>query len=273
MKTNAIIRIIIYSLVIILLVGLLLTCLGVGSFMFNVQTGGSEVNEGTGSVKAENIDDLQIDWAAGSVTIVTDNNTDAITFTETGDFSEKYAMVYTLKNGTLSLEYAKPSLAIGFISTPTKELVITVPSGWVCNELEIDGAALEVNISGIHISKLQLDGAAMKLNLEGSVQELDVDGAACKLNISCSGYPDLIEIDGASCELNLTIPENCGMLIQTDGIACDVDSNLELTHRNDGYLHGDGRCKVDVDGIACQLNIQFEPQELLPTIPYSDEGC
>lgn len=272
MKTNAIVRIIIYTLVILLLVGLLLTCLGVGAFMFNINSSSGTVNSGEGSVPAADVRNLEIEWAAGSVTVQA-GDTDRITFTESGNFSEEYAMVYTLKNGTLTLEYAKSSLTIGFVSTPSKDLVITVPAGWDCDEMEIDGAALEVEISGIAAEILQLNGAAMELAFTGDVNELNVDGAACELNITCTNMPDLIEIDGASCELNLTVPDTQGMLIQTDGIALDFDSNVDFTRSNGNYLYGDGYCKVDVDGISCQLNIQFQHKDLLPTIPYSDEGC
>lgn len=271
MKTNAIIRIIIYSLVILLLVGLLLTCLGIGTFMFNIHTGGT-FNEGTGSVNTDSVKNLEINWAAGSVTIVTDANADTISFTESGDFDDEKAMAYSVKDGTLTLDYSKPNFAIGLINTPSKDLLITVPTGWICDQIEINGAALKVDISGIHVSKLQLDGAAMELEFDGSLQELDVDGAACELNVSTT-YADLFEIDGAACELNLTISDNCGMLIQTDGIACDVESNVAFSMKNGEYLYQNGRCKVDIDGIGCQLNIQFEPDELLPTIPYNGEGC
>lgn len=266
MKTNAIIRIVIYSIVILLLVGLLLTCLGIGAFMLNFKSGTGEYNTGEGSVPALDIHNLDIEWAAGSVTIQA-ADTDKITFTESGNFTDDYAMVFKTKNGTLKLEYSKPSVSLGFVSTPSKDLTITVPENWVCDEIEIDGAALEVDISGITTETLQLNGAAMELSFTGDVKELNVDGAACELNIVSSGNPDVIEIDGASCELNLTVPKSCGMLIQADGIALDFDSDAEFTRSNGNYLYGDGGCKVDVDGISCQLNIHFGEIEPLPTIP------
>lgn len=258
MKTSAIIRIVLYSLIIFLLSGILLTALGIGTFMFNVDSG-SSYNQGEGSVPAADVSSLSIDWAAGSVTIQT-AETDQITFTESGNFDDEYAMAYKVKNGTLSLSYAKPKVAIGLVSTPSKDLVITVPENWNCQELELNGAALDVEVHGVSVRELSIDGAAFEVLFNGTLDQLSCDGAACQLQINCINRPQEIDLDGAACSLDLTIPDGCGFLVQVDGLSCDFDTDVNYQKNDDAYSYADQYCQIDVNGISCEITINYTPQ-------------
>lgn len=255
MKTNAIVRIVIYSLVILLLTGILLTCLGVGTFTFNIiNVGTKEMTTGGSSVDASQVSKLQLDWAAGSITIQT-ADTDEITFAESGNFSEEFAMVHSVKGGELHIQYSKPAVAIGFVSTPSKDLVITVPKDWLCQELELDGAALDVEINGVAIRDLDIDGASNTIDFSGAVETLDIDGASCEITLLCTDRPRKIDMDGASIQMDLTLPVGCGFLVQMDGLSCDFYSELDFTSNSGTYSYGDRYCQINADGMSCQINI------------------
>lgn len=256
MKTNAIVRIVIYSLVILLLVGILLTCFGIGTFSFNINNVGIEdMTTGGSSVDASQVSKLQLDWAAGSITIRT-ADTDEITFTESGNFSDEFAMVCNVKGGELHIQYSKPAVSIGFVSTPSKDLVITVPNDWFCQELELDGAALEVDISGVSINELDIDGASNIIDFSGAVKTLDIDGASCDITLLCTDRPRKIDMDGASCRLDLTLPAECGFQVQMDGLSCDFYSDLDYIGSEGNYFYGDRYCQIDADGMSCELSIR-----------------
>lgn len=255
MKSNAIARIVIYSIVILLLVGLLVTCIAVGSFMIITDAGSNNLTSHETTVPASEVDNLSIEWAAGSVIIQT-ADTANITVTESGHYNEKYNMVCTQSGSTLKIQYAKSTLMVGFGSVPEKELVITVPENWNVKEIELDGAALNVDISGITVEELNLDGAAMKLSFNGQLSSMDVDGAACELHIVCGNEPDTIEIDGASCEIDLTLPAGCGFLVQMDGLGCSFDSNVDFTSKNGSYSYGDRHCTLNIDGLSCEVTVR-----------------
>lgn len=255
MKSNAIVRIVIYSLVILLLIGLLLAGMGIGSLSFRIGSGSGEVVTGkTASVSAEQVTDLKIEWASGSITIQT-GETDEITFTESGSFSEEHAMAYALKDGTLKLQYAKASVQIGFISIPSKDLVITVPKDWVCQELELDGASLDMDINGLTIEQLEINGASNTVTVHGSVKELDCDGASCEITLNSTNSPSKIDIDGASCQLNLTLPEDCGFRVELEGLSCSFHSDFAANHSNGRYTYGNEHCYITADGLSCEVNI------------------
>ena len=104
MKTNAIIRIVLFSLAIIILGGILLAGIGLKMYSFDfknftVSTGdGNGIRNGTissqGSVPASQIRDIEIDWVAGSITIVPDEAADEITFCEYGNDDPDHLMVW-----------------------------------------------------------------------------------------------------------------------------------------------------------------------------------
>lgn len=255
MKSNAIVRIVIYSLVILLLIGLLLAGMGIGSYVISLGSGSGETVTGkTGTVRADQVKDLEIEWAAGSITIQT-GETDEITFSESGNFSEDQAMAYELKGDTLKLQYSKATVQIGFVSIPSKDLVITVPKDWVCQELELDGASLEMDINGLTIGQLDIDGASNTVTMNGIVNQLDCDGASCEITLNTVETPSRISIDGASCQVNLTLPEDCGFRVEVEGLSCSFHSDFTANYSNGRYTYGDERCYITADGLSCEVNI------------------
>lgn len=257
MKTNAIIRIVIYALVILILLGILCACLGIGVLTIDLGLGSSGTYvEGEASVSAGQIRDLEIEWASGSIRIVT-ADTDTITFSESGQSNEQYRMTYEQSDDTLHLSYgSSQGIQIGLVSIPSKDLTITVPKDWVCGELEIDAASVDISISGLTVTKLDLDGASNQLTFSGSVEKLDCDGASNDIELICSNNPSQIDMDGASCDLDLTLPQGCGFRAELDGLSCDFYSALDYKTTNGCHSYGDESCRVNVDGVSCNVTIR-----------------
>lgn len=254
MRANAIIRIVIYSLVILVLLGLLVAGLGLHLFAFDIdENTGTVLATGSGSVAAADINRLEIDWAAGSVIIQT-GDSDLITFSESGSFADNQAMIFEYKNGTLYISYNN-AIRIGFDSIPSKDLVITVPRDWSCRELELDGAALEIEINGLNIGELNIDGASSNIIINGAVGSLDCNGAASEITMNCTDRPREIDLDGAACRLMLTLPGDCGFQLQMEGLSCVFGSNLSYSRSNGDYVYGDRYCKISTEGMACEVQI------------------
>lgn len=257
MKTNATVRIILYALLILILISILVAGLAFDLYTFN--TGSSAAVEGTeGCIAARDVSKLSIEWAAGSVTIVT-ADTDQITFSESGNFAEKYTMVYSRKGDTLTIAYSNSSVTVGFGSIPSKDLTITVPHDWVCEELELDGAALEVEINGLTVREFDIDGASNEISFTGSLEILECDGAACELTLKCQTKPRSIDLDGASVQMDLYLPNECGFIVQMDGLSCSFDSDLEYTGNKGSYSYSDRYCQIDVDGLSCDIKVNQAP--------------
>ncbi len=255
MKSNAIVRIVIYSLVVLLLLGLMLAGIGIGTYVFHIGSGTGVTVQGTARVDAKTVSALEIDWVSGNVTIQT-GDTDAIILEETGDFDESQSMTYSIKNGILRLSAYSSRFQIGFVSLPSKDLTVTVPKDWFCRDLELDGASMSVTIQDLSIETLDIDGASCDVTVNGAVEILECDGASCDIELICTDRPREIDLDGASCSMELTLPKDCGFELEMDGLDCKFRSDLDYTQRDDVYEYGDRYCQINADGLSCDVLIR-----------------
>lgn len=272
MKRNAIGRIVIYSIIILLLLGILAAGLGIGTYTFRIGHSGNYIS-GSSSVEASKVDNLHIEWASGTITILR-GDTDEITFTEEGYYSEERQMVYELRGNTLSLHYSKPSVQIGFVSIEDKDLTITVPMDWECSELQIESASTDLEIRDLTIDVMNLDCASGDCILaDCTIRELDMSAASCDIDFSgnliildCEGastdltavfynHPESIDVEGASADLDITLPDDCGFRVDMDGMSSEFSSDFSTKSSDGCYVYGDGHCEINIEGMSATVKL------------------
>ena len=290
MKSNAIIRIALFSIAILVLLIVLGTGILAGSYMVNYKSehhsshpvvSDGIVNQGV--VNAE-IHNIEIDWVSGSITVEPDANCTDIIISETGTIDEKYQMVYSTSGDTLKIQYCKdgikfPSFGITINTSVSKDLVIRVPEGWTCDTLEIDTASAEVNLSNLtisefdfdgasgvctisncHVDTLDMDTASGDIEFEGTLNRLDCDAASASCRLTVYNNPSYIDIDIASGDLELAIPEDCGFTCSLQAISGHFASEFETStksgsHTHSVHTHGDGSCRIEVDAMSGDVTI------------------
>lgn len=250
MKRNAIVRILIYTILALALTGILVHGLTGDLFGFHV-TGGIEVNY-EASVEAEGAEKIEINWAAGAVQIKRED-VDRIIFREVAEGTIQKKMVYRYTGNTLELNYGGKYSGLG--TAQEKDLVVIVPLSWSGKCIQINGAALTVDILDITINELEMDGADCVLNFQGSVDKVSIDGASAQVKLNCINRISRIEMDGASCKLDVTLPAGCGFRVDMDGLGCKFNSDLPGIAQNGHYSYGDQQCKIEVDGLSCEVSI------------------
>ncbi len=104
MRRNAIIRIIIYCILIVVLLGILLGGIGLQTYVWHFDTTHEVVSMGNGQVNASEVRKLNIEWASGDITIES-GDTDTITLSESGAAPEDRKMAYYLEEGRLNSYY------------------------------------------------------------------------------------------------------------------------------------------------------------------------
>jgi hypothetical protein len=112
MKRNAIARIVIYSILAVVLTGVLLVGILANGYSIDFSSSGGTTVESETSIDVDGIKKLDIEWACGAVTIQV-ADTDQITFTETAPENCKYQMTYDVNGSTLELNYSQ-RFSIGF---------------------------------------------------------------------------------------------------------------------------------------------------------------
>lgn len=291
MKPNAIIRIVLFSLAILVLLGLLLAGLAFGLFMHDTDSfthsTTSEVtnlpiaSDGTttqGAADADQIRNLNIEWVSGSIVIQPDANTTDITISETYVDNTKNQMVYKQSGNTLEIQYCKDSISFpsfGINVDFSKDLIITVPADWVCENLNIDAASANVIVNDLTIGKVEFDGASGTCNFvncnvdqldidgasgdvkfSGTLNVLDFDGASAGCYLEVTNVPDQISMDGMSGDLDLTLPENCGFTVSIDAMSSDFHCDFPTTMSDGDYVYGDGSCRISFNGMSGDLTIR-----------------
>ncbi len=210
MKTNAIVRIVILSITVLVLLGVLLAGLGIHSY-FTDRTSvsestdldsisGSFSGESTYTVDTAGVTEIDIEWVSGSITIQP-GDVEAVTFTESEPSDSKYAMVWKQSGNKLSIEFCKESLISGFGvtigSSWDKDLLITVPRDWSCSSLEIDTASSDVEVRDLTVQEVEIDAASAQCSFENcTFGTLDVDTASG--DVDFSGTLKVLEFDAAS---------------------------------------------------------------------------
>lgn len=280
MKTNAIIRIIVFSLAILVLGSVLLGTVAFESFTFSDLI--REENRGDNSVqansatKASDVQHLDIEWAVGSITILPDSGSDQILIRESRVSDEKYAMHITQAQDKLKIEYCDEDRFFGFGNhdMEEKDLTISVPADWICHSLEIDAAAAEVTVSGLTVREVEFDGASALCRFEncqidkldadtasgdiffsGTLEELDFDAASAHFTGILQNVPRQIDTDSMSGNLELTLPEDCGFTMNLDALSGNFQSDFSTECYGSTYKHGDGRCHINVNAMSGDVKI------------------
>lgn len=299
MKSNAILRIIIWSIILVLLVGVLVSFLTRDQYLNNhavetVYTVPMDIPEESLSVATpvqalpseeklvvagNNVDKIEIDWVAGDILILP-KDVEEITISESDVREEKYAMVWHMDERTLELSFCEEGFlsgfGISFGADVTKDLYIYVPMDWDCRSLEIDAASATVEISNMTIGKLDLDGAEgiVRLNncnirdldvdtasgdvvFSGTLDTLDFDAASANFTGEFYNTPSRIDMDSMDGKLDITLPEDCGYSLSMDGMSKTFRSDFQGTENRNGiHTYGDGRCRIKVDGMSCEVAIR-----------------
>ena len=299
MKNNAIIRIILWSLVIVILLGLMVSVMGGVSFFRNIRNSNAEsevsVNLATPvealpsgeslHIPANEVTDIEIEWAAGSI-LIQPADVEEIEISESNVSDEKSSMRWKQTGKKLTIIFCEETFvnSFGINNFPTKDLTIFVPRSWSCDSLEIDAASatLEVNDLTIReveidtasgtsvfdkciVNKLDLDTASGDVRFVGSLDILDCDAASASVYAVLDNVPTRMDMDSMSGDLDITLPETAGFTVTMDGMSSDFSSDFETTIKNGNYTHGDGSCRINVDAMSGDVTIRAA--SAVPTAP------
>ncbi len=309
MKANAITRIIIWSLVIVLLVGILIAGLvpryshssvikaslnateptvaldsssgipaptAAPDSPSSVSPAPSAVPAGVNAVPAEDISALEINWAAGNI-VIESADVDSITFSESGLSKNSKPFIWKIKKEKLVIDFSEATVLSGFgIHVDFgKDLLIQVPKDWVCRELELDAASAALEVTGLtihevdidtasgtclfdscNVSSMDVDTASGDIEFYGTLDSLECDAASASFRGVFTNVPRSIEMESASGDLDLTLPQDAGFSVKTDGLSSDFSSDFDVTQRNGNYIHGDGACRIEMDAMSGDVTIR-----------------
>ena len=271
MRKSAITRIVLYSLLTVLLIGILGSFLaihagrGFGGFgrmiaaevldeadlddLFEDEPDEDGSRFATASqgetltFDGEAVGKIEIDWVAGDI-LVQKGDVEKIEVRET---ESDYPMVYDLREGKLEIRFSKNLRRnfADFRNLPDKDLTVTVPESWQGKELEIQSVSADAEIQGMTVENLEYQGVSGECQVQDCVvRELDVETVSG--NVLLEGEVMELDCESVSADVTLSVT-NVPRKIDMDG----VSGRLQLT------LPEDAGFTVDMNGLSKDLDTDF----------------
>ena len=281
MKRNAIIRIIAWTISLVILVGVLVA--GMNWFRpFTSPLGESEMipvenagKLGSATVISDDIQEIEIDWVSGNIRLVPANVT-SIEVSESTVDDAKYAMVCKQEGGTLEIDYCKNTTLKDLKNLKfSKDLTILVPMDWSGRALQVDAASAKLSVQDLTIREVEIDTASGTcqfdhctvdtLNVdtasgdvyfEGSLNRLDCDSASAGVQAVLDNVPNEIDMDSASGSVELVLPKDAGFVVNMDTMSGKFDSDFPYSAKNGVYVSGDGACRIDMSSMSGKVSIR-----------------
>lgn len=233
----------------------------------------SGIEASVGSASAQQIRELEIQWVAGSVTILP-GDTDEITFSENGDTNNP--MTWKISENCLEIQFCKDQYNLSPKTDDIyKDLVVTVPKSWSADSIQINAVSAEVFVDKLTTRELDFEGFSGKCELtDCSIRKLDVKTASGNIlfsgnadQVECSGVsanctlkmantPQEITMEGVSGNLDLTLPEDSGFTVEMNSASGQLHSDFDAAGGHGNYRYGNGSCKIEVDGLSGNVTIR-----------------
>lgn len=281
MKRNAIIRIIAWTVSLVILVGLLVA--GMNWFRpFGSRMEESEIIPvesagilGAAAAISGDIQEIEIDWVSGNIRLVP-ANVSSLEVSESSVEDDKYAMVCKQDGQTLKIEYCKNTTFADLKNLKfSKDLTILVPMDWsgravkvdaasaklfvqdlTIQEVEIDTASGSSQFDNCTIDSLDVDTASGDVYFEGSLNRLNCDSASAGVQAVLDNVPYEIDMDTASGGLEVFLPEDAGFSVKMDTMSGKFDSTLTYATKNGRYVRGNGACQIDMSSMSGGVTIR-----------------
>lgn len=292
-RKSAIIRIVSWSIVAVILTGILVA--GIGGSVWNWNFGGfsffginsgnryadaDKYRAGGGHIDGSDVTSLDINWVDARVTIeVYDGDTVRFSEKSKKNLSEKEQLHYYNKNGKLIIQYGKSEkhfLTFGS-GMKHKELTIKVPekTAAALEEIRVDTVTADTTITGMRTHNLRMDSASGdfavgqcyadkvtgdtvsgNVTLEGSFQDINLDTVSGELRLDSDICPDKVRTDGVSGDVILVIPENDGFVYRKDSVSGSLDCEFQVSREEDRGTYKNGSAYFSFDTVSGDISIE-----------------
>ena len=285
MKRNAIIRIIAWTVSLVILVGVLIAGMNwfrpFGSPMRETEIPSVPMESagrlGASTIFSDDIQEIEIDWVAGNIRLVP-ANVSSIEVSESSVEDAKYAMVCKQDGHTLKIEYCKNTTFRDLKDLKfSKDLTILVPTNWSGRSVKVDAASAKLSVQDLTIQEVEIDTASGEcqfhnctvdtldidtasgdIRFTGRLNRLDCDSASAGIYAELENVPSEIDVDTASGSMELVLPKDAGFAVNMDTLSGRFDSDFPYSVKNGVYLSGDGACRIDMSSMSGDVAIRSQ---------------
>lgn len=261
MKTSAVIRIVLYSVVALLLTGALVFGIAypnMSAFLSDEIEFFDDKDESFTSSMGESITidsdirKIEIEWTSGEVEFVK-TTSDAVTLCETSSVTvtEKNRLVYSVSGDSLKIKYnknAKSSL-FGVNNSDAKTLTVELPDK-LYNEISVETVSASVKIPAVAVKSLDIETVSGDVRAEG----VRADTADCETvsgAINFSGVMNLSgSFDAVSGDISVFLPRDASFRADFETVSGKFTTDFETRRTDDEYICGTGEVELEFDTVS-----------------------
>ncbi len=198
----------------------------------------------------EPVQELNLDWAAGSVEITYhDESTVIIEETAKEPIAENNKMAYSLENGVLDIRFRSD---LGSITCPAKTLRVTLPKNVTLQKADIDLASAGLTALELLTEKAEVSSASGSVTLSTAAKKVKISCASGEIDFTHTGDAENIELETASGNITANV--------------CNAD-DLEVDSSSGRIrLSADTVQEMEIDAtsgkVDCTLKSQFSECEI-----------
>lgn len=276
MKTNALVRIALFALAIIILLGILIGGIAL-NYAFQrvdeITTYTTEL-EVVAEYDINKVSEIEIEWISGDIKIIGGATNDKVIISESGITNDKYKMICKHFGSKLEIKFSQDTPNFfGLNSPPPKELVIVVPRGWYCESIDISTASSDISFNDLKIGNVEIENASGKCEFlycgirdldidtasgdiffDGEVVNLELDAASANGEFIISGFPENLKANMASGDLIFVLPDDQPIECHIDVIGGKFINEYPDDH-NQTYSYKPQSCEIWISALSGDVTV------------------
>lgn len=260
MKAAIITRIVIYSVLILVLCGVLVAGIMGGGVSFGMNFDYEDAKlyaAGGGSIDSSKINEIEVEWIDGEIRIIENRGADIITFSEEGG-SEP--MQYLVKGDKLIIKFCKP---LRFMkNVDRKELTIGLPIDKSLNKLAIEN--INGNIKSYvfaDIDNVSVESVNGDVDMQGNFENIDCETVSGDIRFFTGKTLHSGDFESVSSDITLELFQTGGandikgFSAEIDSISGKMETDFDVSVVGDVFVYGDGGCELDFDTVSGDVKI------------------
>ncbi len=237
----------------------------------------------------EEIDQLEINWIAGSVRVeVTEGTQVYAEETKVSDDDRK--MRYLVENGKLTIQYQKSKFFSFGNWSKSKDLTVYIPRNMAenMNQIDIETVSADIDISdfkskgmdfetvsgqvdikdlvaktldmesvsgdikgsSIQTDLLNVEVVSGSVHMEGVFEKAELEAVSGDLMLGCDSFVSEVNAETVSGDITLYIPEDNGFSAELDSVSGDLNTEFAVNGKGDTKVYGNGSAEFDFETVS-----------------------
>jgi len=249
-----------------------------------------------GSTISNTVENLEIDWISGSVSIEThEENTVLFSEVANKDLNDANTMYYYLEDTTLHIKFCRSGDYT--LRNIEKDLTLYIPEELNLNEVKIESVSANLEFTEINTTNLEVDSVsgniniknckisdeieidsvsgAIEITLDTKIKDIDIESISGAITITASTIETAdvsatsgkviissdieltdLKLDTISGNIKLILNEDSNFKLDFDSISGNFSSQLAMTIDNNMQITGNGSGDYDINTISGSLTIE-----------------